>query len=362
MKQTTSKIDTLARSIGLYIAFFCIGLGLISVISSNWQDISEFAKLTAAAIILAVAAAGIFISRKKEKRTLAEALIIFDAAFIMASIGLLIQIYHLQFPAYQYTFVWCLLTVPLLIISQKSIIAFVWIPILAFSVGYYLALMPWLQKLFIYLSVAPVLWTAGINILWIAALLLLQKFLSPKLPAFVKAFKFWTIFNLAASIVQIDLLNDFNLMYELTTRTLHSDLSIPAACIVSGILFLILCGICFWLKSGYLYAVIIGLTYLYALSAPFLHSLSGSLPGFIFSLTVLLALGIYGYKNKKTRIINTAAILAAIRIFIGYIQVFGCLLTTGIGLIVSGLLILLFIYGLHFIKHQTQIIGGKNEK
>ena len=78
MKQTTSKIDTLARSIGLYIAFFCIGLGLISVISSNWQDISEFAKLTAAAIILAVTAAGIFISRQKEKRTLSEALIIFD--------------------------------------------------------------------------------------------------------------------------------------------------------------------------------------------------------------------------------------------------------------------------------------------
>ena len=363
MKNTDSKMSVLARNLGLYIAFFCIGLGLISVISSNWQHIPPAAKLAATALLLMLTAGGIHLFRRQDKFFLTEALIIFDAAFIMAAIGLLLQVYHLQFQPYQYLFVWCLLTLPLLLISRKSILAFVWIPILSFAAGYFIALNPWMQKLFIYLSATPVLWTAGINILWIAALLLLQKFIGQSLPAFVKAFRFWTLFNLIASIVQIDLMSNFNLLYELTAYNYPAYYNPTAACIISAILFLGLCGICFWLKTGGLYAVIIGLTYLYAVAAPTLAPLSDGLPGFIYSLSVLLATGIYGYQKRNPRLINTAALLAALRIFIGYIQVFGSLLTTGIGLIATGLLILVFIYGLRFIKHQTKIIGGaKNEK
>ena len=123
-------------------------------------------------------------------------------------------------------------------------------------------------------------------------------------------------------------------------------------------MFFGLCAVCFLLKTGYLYAIIIGLTYLYALIAPVLAPLSDDLPRFIYCLSVLLAMGIYGYQKRRPRLINTAALLAALRIFVGYIQVFGNLLTTGIGLIATGLLILVFIWGLRFIKRQTQIIGG----
>lgn len=363
MKNTDSKMSTLARSLGLYIAFFCIGLGLISVISSNWQQIPSAVKLTVTALLLALTAAGIYISRKQNKFFLTEALIIFNAAFIMAAIGLLLQVYHLQYQPYEYLFVWCLLTLPLLLISKKSILAFVWIPLLTFAAGYFIALNPWMQKLFIYLSATPVLWTAGINVLWIAALLLLQKFLGQSLPSFVKAFKFWTLFNLIAGIVQIDLMSNFNLMYELTVYNHSASYSLTAAYTVSAVLFLGLCAVCFLLKTGYLYAVIIGLTYLYTLAAPVLAPLSDGLSGFIYCLSVLLAMGIYGYQTRRPRLINTAALLAVFRIFIGYIQVFGSLLTTGIGLIATGLLILVFIYGLRFVKRQTKIIGdSKNEK
>ena len=220
-----------------------------------------------------------------------------------------------------------------------------------------------MKKLLIYLSATPVLWTAGVNILWVATLLLLQKFIGQSLPSFVKAFRFWTLFNLITSIIQIDLMSNFNLLYELTSYYHSSDLNITTAYIASAILFFGLCAVCFLLKTGYLYAIIIGLTYLYALIAPVLAPLSDGLPGFIYCLSVLLAMGIYGYQKRRPRLINTAALLAALRIFVGYIQVFGNLLTTGIGLIATGLLILVFIWGLRFIKRQTQIIGGsKNEK
>ncbi len=363
MKNTASQMSALARNLGFYIAFFCIGLGLISVISSNWQQIPSVVKLTVTALLLILTAGGICVFRRQDKFFLAEALIIFDAAFIMAAIGLLLQIYHLQYQPYQYLFVWCLLTFPLLFISRKSILAFVWIPILSFAAGYFIALNPWMQKLLIYLSATPVLWTAGVNILWVATLLLLQKFIGQSLPSFVKAFRFWTLFNIITSIVQIDLMSNFNLLYELTSYYHSSDLNITTAYIASAILFFGLCAVCFLLKTGYLYAIIIGLTYLYALIAPVLAPLSDGLPGFIYCLSVLLAMGIYGYQKRRPRLINTAALLAALRIFVGYIQVFGNLLTTGIGLIATGLLILVFIWGLRFIKRQTQIIGGsKNEK
>lgn len=67
MKNTDSKMSTLARSLGLYIAFFCIGLGLISVISSNWQQIPSAVKLTVTALLLALTAAGIYISWQTEQ-------------------------------------------------------------------------------------------------------------------------------------------------------------------------------------------------------------------------------------------------------------------------------------------------------
>ena len=100
MKNTDSKMGALARNLGLYIAFFCIGLGLISVISSNWQQIPSAVKLSVTALLLMLTPAAIYLSRRQDKFFLTEALIIFDAAFIMTAIGLLLQIYHLQYLPY----------------------------------------------------------------------------------------------------------------------------------------------------------------------------------------------------------------------------------------------------------------------
>jgi uncharacterized membrane protein len=47
-----------------------------------------------------------------------------------------------------------------------------------------------------------------------------------------------------------------------------------------------------------------------------------------------------GYKAQAMQIVNLATAVIAVRIFVAYIEVFGSMLATGAGLIVSGVLLL----------------------
>jgi uncharacterized membrane protein len=47
-----------------------------------------------------------------------------------------------------------------------------------------------------------------------------------------------------------------------------------------------------------------------------------------------------GYQARAMQIVNLATALIAVRVFVAYIEVFGSMLATGAGLIVSGVLLL----------------------
>ena len=69
-----------------------------------------------------------------------------------------------------------------------------------------------------------------------------------------------------------------------------------------------------------------------------------SLWGFLLTMTVLGWLVVYALIKSRSKLMNLATALMAFRIFVVYLQVFGSLLSTGIGLIVSGVVLLLIIY------------------
>lgn len=62
--------------------------------------------------------------------------------------------------------------------------------------------------------------------------------------------------------------------------------------------------------------------------------------GAVLSLAMLGLVAVYAYKTGSIRLLNLATALSAFRFFAVYLQVFGSLLSTGVGLIISGFVLL----------------------
>jgi len=80
--------------------------------------------------------------------------------------------------------------------------------------------------------------------------------------------------------------------------------------------------------------------------------------GIISTFSLLALLMAYAYKNNRAKLLNLAGGLAAIRIFIVYIELFGSLLATGVGLIVSGFVLLGIVFG----WRKLAVMAGKKLK
>ena len=89
-------------------------------------------------------------------------------------------------------------------------------------------------------------------------------------------------------------------------------------------------------------AAVYGIIRTYASGETIAEILSAAL-----TIFVLLACQIYAYRGGWIKTMNLCAALVALRFFIIYLQIFGSMLDTGIGLIISGLVFLTIALSLH---------------
>lgn len=352
--ENNSKISSFVGNIGQYLAFFCIGLGIISVISSNWQEIIPSVKLAVYFILLTLSTFWIYKAATGSNNHL-ESAVIFNAVFIMAGLGLLIQIYNIQISYHVVGLIWCFLTLPLIMTSHKKILPLIWIPVFTYSFGIFAA--EHFRFLSLYLMSVPVLYVIALNGLTVLIYNILQIYLKKRLPQFLSAYKFWLVFALVIMVAQIDFFPGmFFSSLALQAISYYRDIqvSFPLMFLLSGLFIVSLFFIEWKSKQSRLFSSVLIISYIYATLRFYTPISDNDLWGMVYTLIILLAIGISGYRNKSVRRINTAATLAAIRIFIGYIQVFGSLLMTGIGLIASGLVILIFIYGIKYIRRLSK--------
>lgn len=103
-----------------------IGIGLISIIAANWDAIPASAKL--AVDLLAGAGLALAIHHQLERGGGwgAEALLIVYYLFVLASIGLIGQVYQLGSPLHTALGVWSLATLPLLFLAKSRFAGVLW--------------------------------------------------------------------------------------------------------------------------------------------------------------------------------------------------------------------------------------------
>ena len=315
--KTQTKSSLLMSALTI-LSLFCIGLGLISVISANWQVIPDEAKLGADLLLLGAAAFGISRSYLTNGRHL-TALIFFDALLIVASLGLVVQVFQLNSGSSSaLVMLWCGLTLPLLFLQNQILLPIFWI-LAFFGAAFDLLYLP----LF-----ADQMSIDFLPYLFIVVLLyrLATQFLKSD-NGFVKAFRFWVVFYIVWTFLTRPLFGA-EMLDNLDNLSLFGFIAV---------LWLGIAGLNFVQKQSFLLPAEMAVLVLLGLSETFAV---GLLVNFGFCLAALAVLGVYAYRADRTRLLTLTVVLAAVRVFVLFLEQFGTLLNTGVFLILAGVLLI----------------------
>lgn len=341
-----NQVKPALMGILLSLSVFCIGVGLISLIAANWEAISNPVKMVAMFLLLAGTGAAVFKAYLQHKNTAGEVWLLVYALLILGAIGLTGQVFQLQTIGLRAYLFWSFLTLPLLVLTRKMILPIIWVPAFLFSMLDELSRTDWFNSLIHYFDNSlPYGAVIMILIIYVVIYSLLNFLLTNRNPAIVKAWNFWLIFNLVSQVFFMDFFSDAlfgmyfgsyapNTVYNWGAVAILIFATVSTAwfnfrfngksCLATDIIATIL-----------LFALILG-----ALPE---EKIAHQLFGLFLTLSCLSWVMFYGWRRQNIRLLNLASGLVALRIFIVYLQVFGTLMTTGLGMIISGVVLLIII-------------------
>ncbi len=312
------------------LAVFCIGLGIIALVAANWAFIAPSAKLGGALSLLLASALATFETYRRQKNVLFDIFLIFFELLLLASIGLIGQIYQLSPDSLSALFLWSVLSLPLCFFAKGYILPLVSLPVFGFSL---LDLIFGHEYLFALWQKASWAWSASMPVLLIFGAIILQRVLVRYAPSggLRKALDFWLAIALGALIYALD--QDY--IIETKINIFELEFSYTATFVLlfgiaTGLTFLSAFLSKFWKESYLLPSLMV-----IVLIGSVIH-----LP-LVLSLAALVVLGIESGLKGQIVWFNTALGLAALRLFIFYVEIFNGLEKTGISLLVAGLSVLI---------------------
>ena len=333
----------------IMLSFFCMGLGIISLVAANWAFIEPNAKLGGALALLLVCALVTFEAYRRQNDVLFDIFLIFFELLLMASIGLIGQIFQLSLDSLSAMFLWSILSLPLWFFAKGRILPLVGLPILGFSL---LDLVYGHESLLVLWQKATWAWSASMPVLLIFCAIILQRVLVRYAPSggLRGALDFWLAIALGVLIYALD--QDY--IVEPNINIFELEFSYTA-------MFVFLFGIttCLTFLSAFLSKY---WKESYLLPSLMVIVLIGSvihLP-LVLSLAALFVLGVESGLKGQIVWFNTALALAALRLFIFYAQIFNGLKETGVILVVAGLTVLICLMLSRWMVHKLG--RKKNEK
>ncbi len=324
---------------GFLILGICVlAAGIISLIAANWDEIPASGKLAGNFIILIITAAACYKVYGGGSDALSDALMSFFSLLCLASIGLISQVYHTGGELYQAVLLWIIITFPLSSFSRRDFLPHVW------SAGSILAYLLWafsksswwysLDRYFEQDIILCILLTVPL-----LTFILHMTFRSiSSLSGYSGAFAIWSIIASAAAIGATDY------YYSADYSNLFPKMLLPVY------ILMVLSILILKFLSGYsqkersiIFSIII-ITMLVHLPN-FIVAVSniyeyGKFIGALYTVILLVLIGMIFTIRENKKLFNTIMLLLGCRFLIIYFQVFRDLATTGLGLIISGILII----------------------
>lgn len=298
------------------VGVLAVGIGILAIVAANWQMIPPGVKLFNLFVVM-ILVAGTAVYFQNKKTAVFEALLFLEMLLFFAAIGLIGQIYHLQSEAYKGFLFWSLLAFPLLFLTQKVFFGFIWefVLISAFFSS------PMVRPVFRYLEnhFPGSFGISGLFMFILACLLLTQKAKVFVVPLRLFA-AFWAIAPL------------FITSYY---RTGVAPDILIAVIVLAGV-------------AGYgLYRLKTPYKSLYVVCVLYAAFATATIPFVVFTgqVLILLSLMFAAYQAKAQGITRILTFCAGLRILTAYFELFGSLMQTGGGLILTGLIILGLSFG-----------------
>lgn len=327
-----------------------IGLGIISLIAANWANIPDSIKLGADFALLATLAGGIYWQYPNRRNGVwFEVLLVGFMLLCLASIGLIAQIYHISGKWYHALLFWSAITSLLSLFARNLFTRFFWVTLFLYGIVWStIALASHdfshrMEALPSALLLTPLL----------AALLYYLAMHVKPLHGYANSLFFWFQLSAIVALVFVDIarsggeMNDYRTIWYLPAYA-------AAALLGVGILLhkeyrllnrLLLLGALGLLLLYYHPDLLFSGAQRYTLFGASTHAdvsfwQADDIRAPLLTLLILFLYAVHAGNTGHQRAFNLVTFLIGLRFVILYFQAMGGLAATGIGLIVSGSLII----------------------
>lgn len=313
-----------------------VGMGVVSLISANWHRLGDLVKLTGAFGLLgAIALFGYRFHARENHRAYDGAILALNL-MVLATIGLIAQIYHSTGRPGEAVLLWCLLTLPAVLTTKFLAVPFIWVSGFIFSSLDWLAVTPLFdpETFQLVIAMAP---------FWVTILAALARFGVSRIgltDGLLRSFQFYLLYAVLAALANAEFVyyrssssRNFALgVFSSEGSGLYRAVLIFASAAVTSVLLFV--GKEYSKIQRMLIIVLIGLYLSSFLMLPFYHGLP-LLPA-VWTIVELGLLSAYFASLRQSRVFNLMLILLGLRFFGLFLQALGGLAATGFGLIVSG--------------------------
>lgn len=346
---TRARIEEFERSNDKPMLLYALGglgavtvaIGIVSIVAANWDAIDKSVKLAADLVLGVLLASGLYMSVTRQRPWQTEVLVGIDYGFVIASLALVGQVYQLGTPPHQALLAWSLSTAPLMLLARTPLLGFVWLAGLVWTQietsMFYLDRMHEQSRYNDVLLVNAVASEIAVSIA-IYMVVARSPWFARERPAVSGTWtrSVWSVVVLGGFALGFVFYEDLDRSDVLT----WSEVVVP---VVVGLLMALMPRLYPWLSARSL----LGLRLL--LAVPWLVFAFGTvlphreLPA-VGAVAQVVVLGIAAWtvlQLGQIRLFNAITGLIALRVLVMYFEVFGSMLSTGVGMISGGLLTLL---------------------
>lgn len=336
-----------------------IGLGIISIIAANWSEIPDHIKLGTDFALLGLFAIGIFFTDSTKNTIWADGLVTIFIILCLASIGLISQIYHQGGEWYYALLFWALITLPIVLFTHYLIPSFIWVVLAIPAISVSLHQIIYGDTPFDHEQLLPL---TGVLLLVLLHQLSHWHTIAQRIN--INLFFCFQVSAILALVI-IDLMRTFNelhidysihpVLYGLAALTAISILFNPSYKTLNRVLLLSILALFFaYFEPTLFFNEQTYFDYLWHDKEKVSLWYGDDFRAAVLTLAILFLYAIHagncGYRNS----FNIATLLIGIRFILLYFQAFGGLAATGIGLIISGTVIILMTWLWLKSRHHLQ--------
>ncbi len=315
-----------------------IVLGVAAVVASNWDAIPAMRKLVAHAILNAALAAGAWHATQTDRTTLREILLFVLAGLTLTFIALIGQIYQTGAPLWQALTLWLLVTSPFLFLLARA----------KFTIACWIVSL-WTTLVTAAEAIEYHLGPAHLDVAFYTLVPFLMigigewKSLRARWPAWpwLVTIAGYALIACVVSAAQLAWIEEFN--RDVQDHRAHTFPAFFAALAAASALLALRRAK--WLEANSLVANIFLFVSIHTGFAPLLmrHPHWPVVVAGIF-MAYWALIGWSGLRLGYRGLLNLAIVVIALRLVVVYVEVFGNLLSTGVGLIASGALLIALVW------------------